>query len=137
MFKIQIKNKNEKKYNNVILFSKLNSNLFQYIKDNGSVLVNHLVSYPTPTSLSYFWSFGSLAGIFLGIQMITGIILAMHYVPNVEFAFLSVEHIMRDVSYGWFIRYLHANGASMFFIVVYLHMGRERVSAGPVNLVSG
>jgi quinol-cytochrome oxidoreductase complex cytochrome b subunit len=60
----------------------------------------------------------------LGIQLITGIALAMHYTPHVDLAFLSVEHIMRDVNNGWFLRYLHANGASMFFIVVYVHIGR-------------
>jgi ubiquinol-cytochrome c reductase cytochrome b subunit len=70
------------------------------------------------------WGFGSAAGIFLVVQLITGIALAMHYVPHVDLAFLSVEHIMRDVNNGWLLRYLHANGASFFFLVVYLHLFR-------------
>lgn len=98
--------------------------LKKYLKENFSGIINHIIDYPTPSSLSYWWGFGSLAGIFLGVQLITGIILAMHYVPNIDYAFFSVEHIMRDVNYGWFFRYLHANGASMFFIIVYLHIGR-------------
>nr|YP_008802523.1 apocytochrome b [Monomastix sp. OKE-1]AGZ90176.1 apocytochrome b [Monomastix sp. OKE-1] len=88
-------------------------------------LVNdHLIEYPTPTNLSYFWGFGSMAGICLLLQILTGVFLAMHYTPHVDLAFLSVEHIMRDVEGGWFLRYMHANGASMFFIVVYMHMFR-------------
>lgn len=89
-----------------------------------SVLNAHIVDYPTPSNLSYLWSFGSLAGICLVIQILTGIFLAMHYTPHVDLAFLSVEHIMRDVEGGWLLRYMHANGASMFFIVTYLHMFR-------------
>jgi ubiquinol-cytochrome c reductase cytochrome b subunit len=85
---------------------------------------SHIIDYPTPTNLSYFWSFGSVAGICLVIQILTGIFLAMHYTPHVDLAFSSVEHIMRDVNNGWLIRYLHANGASMFFIVVYAHIFR-------------
>ncbi|MGB5482910.1 cytochrome b [Parasphingorhabdus sp.] len=80
--------------------------------------------YPTPRNLNYMWNFGSLAGIFLVIQIITGIILAMHYAANANIAFDSVEHIMRDVNSGWMIRYAHANGASFFFIAIYLHIGR-------------
>lgn len=89
-----------------------------------SLLNNHLIDYPTPTNLNYFWGFGSLAGICLGIQIVTGVLLAMHYTPHISLAFYSVEHIMRDVNYGWLIRYVHANGASMFFLVVYIHMFR-------------
>ena len=85
---------------------------------------DHLIDYPSPSNLSYWWSFGSLAGICLIVQIATGIFLAMHYTPHVDLAFLSVEHIMRDVNGGWFLRYMHANGASMFFIVVYLHLFR-------------
>jgi len=85
---------------------------------------SHIISYPTPVNLNYMWSFGSAAGICLVIQIITGIFLAMHYTPHVDLAFNSVEHIMRDVNNGWLIRYLHANGASMFFIVVYCHIFR-------------
>jgi ubiquinol-cytochrome c reductase cytochrome b subunit len=70
------------------------------------------------------WNFGSMAGLFLVIQILTGIFLAMHYTPHIDLAFLSVEHIMRDVNHGWLIRYLHANGASFFFFVVYVHIAR-------------
>jgi quinol-cytochrome oxidoreductase complex cytochrome b subunit len=87
--------------------------------------VNSLVvDHPTPVNISYLWNFGSLAGVALVIQLITGIFLAMHYVPHIDYAFISVEHIMRDVNYGWFMRYIHSNGASLFFIVVYAHMFR-------------
>jgi len=89
-----------------------------------SVFTNHLVDYPTPVNISYWWGFGSLAGIFFVVQLITGIFLAMHYAPNINLAFLSVEHIMRDVNYGWLIRYVHANGASFFFLAVYIHIFR-------------
>tara|TARA_Y100001970_G_scaffold291255_1_gene427722 strand:- start:2305 stop:3534 length:1230 start_codon:yes stop_codon:yes gene_type:complete len=89
-----------------------------------STLHHTLVDYPTPKNLNYWWNFGSLAGIFLMIQIITGIVLAMHYTPTVEGAFASIEHIMRDVNYGWLIRYIHMNGASFFFIVVYIHIFR-------------
>jgi quinol-cytochrome oxidoreductase complex cytochrome b subunit len=89
-----------------------------------NLLNDHLIDYPTPVNINYLWNFGSMAGIFLGVQILTGIFLAMHYTPHVDLAFLSVEHIMRDVNNGWFIRYLHANGASMFFAVVYIHVAR-------------
>jgi ubiquinol-cytochrome c reductase cytochrome b subunit len=88
-------------------------------------LVNsYVVDSPQPANLSYAWNGGSLLATCLGIQIVTGIILAMHYTPNVDLAFVSVEHIMRDVNYGWMIRYIHANVASFFFIFVYLHIGR-------------
>ncbi|WP_242415686.1 cytochrome b/b6 [Sphingomonas panni] len=80
--------------------------------------------YPVPRNLNYFWNFGVLAGAALAVQIITGIVLAMHYAANGAVAFDSVERIMRDVPSGWFIRYAHANGASMFFIVVYTHIAR-------------
>lgn len=83
-----------------------------------------LVEYATPKNLNYLWNFGSLAGITLVVMIATGIFLAMHYTPHVDYAFDSVEHIMRDVNYGWLIRYMHMNGASIFFIVVYIHMFR-------------
>lgn len=85
---------------------------------------SHIIDYPSPINLSYLWSFGSTAGICLVVQIVTGIFLAMHYTPHVDLAFNSVEHIMRDVNNGWMLRYLHANGASMFFIVVYCHIFR-------------
>jgi ubiquinol-cytochrome c reductase cytochrome b/c1 subunit len=81
-------------------------------------------TYPAPINLTYFWNFGIYALICLVIQILTGILLAMHYTPDINLAFISVEHIMRDVSLGWLLRYVHANGASMFFIVVYIHTFR-------------
>lgn len=89
-----------------------------------SVVNDHAIAYPTPINLHYAWNFGFLSLICLTIQLITGIFLAMHYTPHISFAFHSVEHIMRDVNFGWLIRYMHANGASMFFIVVYFHIFR-------------
>ncbi|MBZ0325529.1 MAG: cytochrome b/b6, partial [Alphaproteobacteria bacterium] len=80
--------------------------------------------YPTPRNLNYWWNYGSLAGIVLVVMIATGIFLAMQYTPHVDHAFDSVERIMRDVNYGWLLRYIHMNGASMFFIVVYIHIFR-------------
>ena len=85
---------------------------------------HELHEYPTPKNLNYWWNFGSLAGIVLVIMIVTGIVLAMHYTPHTAFAFDSVERIMRDVNYGWLIRYVHMNGGSAFFIVVYIHLFR-------------
>ncbi|MGH6946707.1 MAG: cytochrome b, partial [Kiloniellales bacterium] len=81
-------------------------------------------SYPAPRNLSYWWNFGSLAGFALVLMIVTGIMLAMQYTPHVDYAFDSVERIMRDVNYGWLLRYMHSNGASFFFIVVYIHIFR-------------
>ena len=81
-------------------------------------------SFPTPKNFNYFWNFGALAIVNLVIMIATGVFLAMNYSPNVETAFDSVQRIMRDVNYGWLLRYIHANGASMFFIVVYIHIFR-------------
>jgi len=89
-----------------------------------SFLEHELTGYPTPKNLSYWWNFGSLAGIILVIMIVSGIVLAMHYTPNADLAFDSVERIMRDVNYGWLIRYIHMNGASMFFLIVYIHLFR-------------
>lgn len=80
--------------------------------------------YPVPRNLNYMWNFGVLAGFCLVLQIVTGVILAMHYAANAGVAFDSVEHIMRDVNWGWMLRYAHANGASAFFVVVYLHIFR-------------
>ena len=91
---------------------------------NLGILNNHIIDYPTPSNINYFWGFGSLAGFCLTSQIITGVLLAMHYSPHIDWAFNSIEHIIRDVNYGWFIRYVHSNGASMFFIMTYLHIGR-------------
>lgn len=88
-------------------------------------LVNsYLIDSPQPSNLNYLWNFGSLLAFCLGIQIVTGVTLAMHYNPSVAEAFNSVEHIMRDVNNGWLIRYMHANTASAFFFLVYLHIGR-------------
>jgi quinol-cytochrome oxidoreductase complex cytochrome b subunit len=89
-----------------------------------NIINNHLIDYPTPININYFWNFGFMSGIFLGIQIISGIFLAMHYTSHIDLAFLSVEHIMRNVNSGWFFRYCHSNGASMFFFLVYFHIGR-------------
>nr|YP_010036173.1 cytochrome b [Oberea diversipes]QQW46701.1 Cob [Oberea diversipes] len=88
------------------------------------IMNNSLIDLPTPSNISTLWNFGSLLGLCLGIQIITGLFLAMHYCPNVELAFNSVAHICRDVNYGWLMRTLHANGASFFFICLYIHIGR-------------
>ena len=84
----------------------------------------HLSEYPTPKNLNYWWTFGGILTFCLVTQIITGIVLAMHYVADADLAFASVEHIMRDVNYGWLIRYFHANGSSMFFLAVYIHIFR-------------
>ena len=84
----------------------------------------YFIDSPLPSNLSYNWNYGSLLGVNLGIMILTGVTLAMHYTPHVELAFRSVEHIMRDVHSGWLIRLIHANGASIFFILTYLHVAR-------------
>ena len=83
-----------------------------------------LMDFPTPKNLNYWWTFGGILAFCLGAQIVTGIILAMHYDPSGAGAFNSIQHIMRDVNYGWMIRYMHASGASMFFMAVYIHMFR-------------
>nr|YP_010236197.1 cytochrome b [Melinna cristata]QTD82971.1 cytochrome b [Melinna cristata] len=88
------------------------------------IVNNVLVDLPAPSNLSIWWNFGSLLGLCFAIQLITGLFLAMHYTPHIDMAFSSVAHITRDVNYGWLLRNLHANGASWFFICLYLHMGR-------------
>ena len=86
-------------------------------------LANHLTDYPTPKNLNYWWTFGGILTFCLITQIITGVILGMHYIAHADLAFESVEHIMRDVNYGG-VRYVHANGASMFFLAVYIHIFR-------------
>nr|QCI56380.1 cytochrome b [Stegobium paniceum] len=88
------------------------------------IINNSLIDLPTPSNMTSWWNFGSLLGLCLMIQIITGIFLAMHYTSSVETAFNSIIHISRDVNYGWLIRYMHANGASMFFLCIYAHIGR-------------
>jgi quinol-cytochrome oxidoreductase complex cytochrome b subunit len=89
-----------------------------------SFVHDSFVAYPTPRNLNYWWTFGAILTVMLAVQIVTGIVLAMHYTPHVDFAFNSVEQIMRDVNYGWLLRYLHANGASMFFLAGYIHLAR-------------
>ena len=89
-----------------------------------TVVQNHLVRYPTPSNLNGNYNWGVQAGQCLVLQILTGIFLAMHYTAHVDLAFHSVQHLMRDVPNGWLLRYLHANGASLFFIVVYMHQFR-------------
>nr|APX39834.1 cytochrome b [Apteropeda ovulum] len=88
------------------------------------IIYNSLINLPTPVNISYLWNFGSLLGLCLMMQILTGLFLAMHYCSNIELAFNSVIHICRDVNYGWLLRTLHANGASFFFICLYIHIGR-------------
>ena len=83
-----------------------------------------LLDFPTPKNLNYWWTFGGILAFCLGVQIVTGIVLAMHYDPSAPARSTRVEHIMRDVNYGWLIRYIHANGASMFFLAVYIHIFR-------------
>jgi len=87
-------------------------------------LKNHIITYPTPINVTYFWSFGFLAGFMLVNQILTGLFLAMYYMNTIDLAFDSVEFIMRNINNGWLIRYLHSNGASFFFIILYLHIGK-------------
>jgi len=88
------------------------------------LVYSSFIVYPVPRNLNYWWTFGGILALMLGVQIITGVVLAMHYTPHVDHAFNSVETIMRDVNYGWLLRYLHANGASMFFLAAYIHMFR-------------
>nr|UGN61743.1 cytochrome b [Cryptocercus kagongensis] len=88
------------------------------------IMNNALVDLPTPSNISTWWNFGSLLGICLTMQIMTGLFLAMHYCPNIDNAFSSVVHICRDVNYGWMMRTTHANGASLFFMCIYMHIGR-------------
>ncbi len=90
----------------------------------GGLIHSSFIAYPTPRNLNYWWTFGAILSMMLAVQIITGVILAMHYTPHVDYAFKSVELIVRDVNYGWLLRYIHSNGASMFFIAVYIHMFR-------------
>ena len=88
------------------------------------LIYDSFVAYPVPRNLNYAYTFGGILAIMLVSQILTGVVLAMHYAANTAIAFNSVEKIMRDVNYGWMLRYMHANGASMFFIAVYCHIFR-------------
>lgn len=98
------------------------------------IINNALIDLPAPNNISLWWNYGSLLGLCLVIQILTGLFLAIHYVPNVEIAFSSVSHISRDVNFGWIIRAIHANGASIFFLFLYLHIGRG-IYYGSYNLI--
>ena len=100
--------------------------MVQFRKQNPvlSIVNGIIIDLPAPANLSYMWNFGSLLGVCLIVQIATGIFLAMHYCADVSLAFASVDHIMRDVNYGFLLRYFHANGASMFFLCLYFHVGR-------------
>jgi len=89
-----------------------------------SIINRYIIDTPTPNNLSYLWNYGSLLGLCLIIQIISGVTLAMHYTANSELAFISVEHLNRDVNNGWLIRYMHGNTASFFFIFVYIHIAK-------------
>jgi ubiquinol-cytochrome c reductase cytochrome b/c1 subunit len=105
----------------------MNNRMIKWFDDRLPIFTfmhHELHEYPTPKNLSYWWNFGSLAGIMLVVMIVTGIVLAMHYTADANLAFGSVERIMRDVNYGWLLRYIHSNGGSMFFIVVYIHVFR-------------
>ena len=105
----------------------MNNRMIKWFDDRLPIFTfmhHELHEYPTPKNLNYWWNFGSLAGVLLVVMMATGIVLAMHYTPDAELAFGSVERIMRDVNYGWLLRYIHSNGGSMFFIAVYIHIFR-------------
>ena len=90
----------------------------------GGLVYSSVVAYPTPRNLNYWWTFGAILTFMLIAQIATGVVLVMHYTATADGAFNSVEHIMRNVNYGWLLRYLHANGAAMFFLAVYVHMFR-------------
>nr|YP_010049274.1 cytochrome b [Pleurostomum flabellatum]QPL15599.1 cytochrome b [Pleurostomum flabellatum] len=96
---------------NYLFFNVITNNVYQ-----------HLIKYPTPINLNYLWNFGFMAGIFLVVQILSGVFLTFFYTPHIELAFYSVERLMRDVNFGWFIRYIHMNGASFFFFVIYIHI---------------
>lgn len=102
-----------------------NLNLYLIINIIFEQLKSYLIRYPAPKNIGYFWNFGSMAALFLVVQLASGIFLAMFYTPHIDYAFSSIEYIMSDIYYGWLIRYIHANGASFFFFVVYIHLLRS------------
>src|SRR5688572_10451598 len=98
------------------------------------LIYSSFVVYPTPRNLNYWWTFGGILSFMLAVQIVTGVVLAMHYTPHVDMAFNSVEHIMRDVNYGWLLRYLHSNGASMFFVAEHMDIDRDEEHRGAVGV---
>lgn len=103
------------------MFKSINNKIPFRLKN---IFENHLINYPTPIGLYYAWGIGSILGLLLILQVITGVLLAMHYIPYLTEAFNSVERIMREIPYGWFLRYMHANGSSLLFILLYIHVAR-------------
>lgn len=110
----------------LLIFNIMKRNIRLKLKENSilNIFFHSLFEYPSPINLSYNWNFGSMALVMLVLQIVTGIFLAMFYIPDVNLAFISVEYIMREVNFGYLLRFLHANGATMFFIVVYAHILR-------------
>nr|AYW52642.1 cytochrome b [Astrohamma tuberculatum] len=100
------------------------------------IINNSIWDLPSPSNISFWWNFGSLIGFFLIVQILTGIFLAMHYTADISLAFSSINHICRDVNYGWFLRNIHANGASMFFVCIYLHIGRGLYYGSYINSIT-
>ena len=92
----------------------------------GGLIHSSFIAYPTPRNLNYMWTFGAILTFMLALQMVTGIVLAMHYVPSATEAFSSVDHIMRNVNYGWLIRYMHSSGATLFFLAACVLAVRAR-----------
>ena len=88
------------------------------------IIESHLQSYPCPININYFWNIGFLLGISIVLQLITGILLALHYTPDINYSYYSIMYIIRDVYYGWSLRYIHSNGASFLFTVLFIHVGR-------------
>jgi len=118
---------NKTESQNKSVFAKALSNGVNWVDDRFPLTSNvkaHLTEYYAPKNFNFWYFFGSLAMLVLVLQIVTGIFLTMHYKPDADLAFGSVEYIMRDVPWGWLIRYMHSTGASMFFVVVYLHMFR-------------
>jgi len=99
-----------------------------------TILKRSVVDLPTPSSLSYFWNFGSCLGLIFVCQILSGFFLVLHYSADVRLAFDSLSHILRDVSHGWLLRSVHANGASFFFICTYIHIGRGIYFGGYLNI---
>lgn len=102
----------------------LTNRLINTKKPISQIIANHILFYPTPSNFNYSYSFGSLVGLVFALQILTGVFLAMHYTPHIDLAFQSVEHIMTNVKNGYLVRYMHANGASLIFILIYLHIAR-------------
>ena len=100
------------------------TNLTLFLKPLFSIIRDYLVRYPSPKNIGYMWTYGSLCGLFLVVQIVSGLFLVMFYTPHTSEAFNSLMYIMENINYGWLVRYIHANGASFFFLYIYIHMLR-------------